>query len=97
MSDVQIETFEDRKPDSINEMGTKFWIEKQCNKYAESKGLKDIVVYYVETKESETAYLIVQDGKVVKDVPTLEIVGYNLDALSYLNKVNLNSENNLVR
>ena len=76
----------DTKPDAVNEMGVKWWLDKDTTRYAIAaasvkKVKTDIRVFFVETPEGERTRLIIQDGQPVSDCQSLEGIGAKIDML----------------
>jgi len=70
----------DRKPDYISPQGRKFYLQKISTNYAKDLGLQRVQVFDVDNMR-----IIVQDGKVVYENSSVEMIGAHLDIMS-LNK-----------
>lgn len=73
----------DRTPDHVNEEGTKWWKQDHLTTYAQGRGL-DAKGYVVETIGGGKSYVVVMDGRIIADSPSLETVGVKIDVVAYL-------------
>ena len=73
-----------KPPDFVNKIGVKWWLDKETTKYSKSKGLDDVVVWYVEDTEQVRTRLIVQNNEPVEDCQSLEGILSKIDVLYLL-------------
>ena len=72
------------KPYFVNELGTKFWLDKSSIDYAKEKKLKEVKVYYLEDKKGYKTRAIVQNHKYVFESQKLEDIVVHLDIMSLI-------------
>lgn len=75
-------------PFHINELGVKFWDDKESTQYARRKGLKDIHVLLVETPDGVRTRLVTENGIALKDDSSIEGIACYLDMLAIVRKQN---------
>jgi hypothetical protein len=75
----------DKEPDFINEQGIKWWFDSVATKYAQDKGLNNIMVWAVEQGDKTRTFVITQENgdsaEVVYETKRLEDVFYHIDIL----------------
>lgn len=72
----------DRKPDFINEEGTKWWVDVAVISYLKEAKLIDYKAYIIETKDNyKTRVLINSDDIIEFETPKLEDMGVHIDML----------------
>ena len=72
-------------PDFINDIGTRWWLDKNITKYA--KDIFDqfkikkcsISAFYVETKDTEASYVLIIDNKIVAQSKSIDGIGSEID------------------
>ncbi len=73
--------YETEKPIFTNAQGTEFWLHKNLTEYAERKGLKGIVVFYVKSF-GEIKILITKNNEPIFESQKLEDVGTHIDIMA---------------
>jgi hypothetical protein len=73
-------------PLSVNEIGVKFWLDKDNTRYARSKGLTDVVVFYVEDAKNIRTRLITEKGEPLWDDQSLEGILCHIDIMAIARK-----------
>lgn len=81
----------DREPDFVNELGVKWWLNNNLTTYAsqpDHRGtvLSDVLVYIVEFPEGRKTFVLVRNGNVIFDDPSLETVGSRIDTLKVMQR-----------
>lgn len=83
--------FDLNKPDFINDIGVKWWLDKSSTQYAHKKdvkgiSLKNLYVYMVEETNGVRTYVIVdnENGEFVYENQQLEAIGVRIDMLKAL-------------
>lgn len=77
----------DREPDAINEIGTKFWLDKHTTKYCHDKLGTNYWVYIMETTDGKkTRGLIEGNTKIIYENSNLEAFSCHIDILSLSRK-----------
>lgn len=71
-------------PISVNEQGTKWWIDESSNAYIKTQAKirnirTDLKAFFVETKHGERSRLLVRKDAVVESSPGLEAFGALID------------------
>lgn len=79
----------EQEPDSVNEIGTKFWFHKELTEYAarpdlRGRSLANIVVWVAETTDGVKSYLVTEDQQILNQTQLLEGVYIFLDCLKYV-------------
>ena len=69
----------EKEPMTVNEIGTKFWLNEHLMEYAKKKKLKKITCFYVETKDGERTILLCQDNKPIYENQSSEAVAVFID------------------
>lgn len=72
------------KPDFVNELGVKWWLDRSATSYARKPDLKgttmDVLVYRVEHPNGASAFIVTDGGgEPMKECPSLEAVGAWVD------------------
>jgi hypothetical protein len=89
-SNTESNTIKD--PEHINEIGTKFRLDVPLTQYAQSKGLKTIYVWEVETKEGDRSRLLMDGDQVLVDNPDLQAIACRIDIIAFAERRKQNSE-----
>lgn len=74
------------KPDFVNGIGIKWWLDKSCTEYAQEEdlhgiSLPNVRVYDIEETNGNRTRVIIEDGEVVFDNPRLEDIGVRIDIM----------------
>lgn len=69
-------------PDAVNEIGVKFWVDKDLTRYAINKGLSLVQVLFVEEPDGTRTRLLVQNGIAVDEDQTLEGMAAKIDFIA---------------
>lgn len=72
-------------PQAVNELGCKFWADRDSTDYAKRKGLA-VQVVYVEHPDGSRTRLILENGEAVYENTSIEAIACHIDVLSFLNK-----------
>jgi len=85
----------DTEPDYINELGTKWWLDKDITKYAQKPDrngiILDAICYYTEeTGGRRTRVLVSKDQEIIEEDQTLDGMGTKIDIRKFLKQDNPN-------
>ena len=75
------------KPDFINGIGIKWWLDKSCTEYAQQEdlihgiSLPNVRVYDIEEANGNRTRVIIEDGQVIFESPGLEDIGVYIDKM----------------
>jgi len=74
------------KPDTINEKGVKWWLDKETTEYATNPDIHGVklpntFVYIFETPDGYRARLLIVDGVVMGEYQQLDTIGCKIDIL----------------
>ncbi len=91
MNKLHIELPWECKPDFINELGVKWWLDKETTQYArreDRNGIKLRVICYVieEVNGRRTRVLIDEEREIIEEDQTLEGIGSKIDVRKFLKR-----------
>lgn len=69
-------------PDAVNEIGVKFWIDHDMQRYAKQKDINDVQCLFAEAVDGYRSRLVVRCGKIIEESQSLEAVACFLDVLT---------------
>ena len=72
----------DRKPDFVNEQGTKWWLDEISTDYAKSKELDIVTIFFAKNIKGEAEYMIFEGEKPVYNTTSREDVGIKIDIMA---------------
>lgn len=74
--------FFESAPYHIGENGAKWWLDQTSTDYAQSRGLDDVVVWFVEETDGRRTRLVTCQQEIIHENQSLEALGVWLDALA---------------
>jgi hypothetical protein len=69
-------------PQAVNEIGTKFWLDRSSSAYAKSKGLDDVIVLFAEDNKGKRARLITQNQELLFESKELDAIVAHIDIMA---------------
>lgn len=85
---MDLEEILGRPPDAVNELGTKWWKDADTTEYAHSKGLKDAVVFRIETADRCRNLLLTERDKILFGSQQLESIAIQIDMIAMIRETN---------
>jgi len=84
--EIEMKSIFDREPDSINELGVKWWEDVDLTEYAQHKdknniSLPNIKIFCVEEPDGYRTRLMVQDGQSIFENTNLEAMAGHIDIM----------------
>ena len=71
------------EPLTVNDQGTKFWLDRATTRYAQELGLSNIAVFYIEAKDGHRTRVIVdvKSQDFLYEHQSLEAIAAHLDII----------------
>lgn len=83
-----ITSLHETKPDFVNELGTKWWIEKDLTNYCKKEdqyGTKlEATAFLVELVNGARSYVVVKNNQIIAESQSLETISIEIDVRKYL-------------
>lgn len=70
-------------PQHVNAAGVKFWFDRESTGYARSKGLDQIIVFYVEEANGSRTRLVTEHQQPLHECTSIEGIACYLDVLAF--------------
>jgi len=76
----------DREPDHVNELGIKWWLEKNLTEYANNPDrrgtcLENVQCFIIEFPDGRKTRVLVEEGQVLYDDGSIEGIGTKIDMM----------------